>query len=210
MNADADNIVGLYRRHAKAWLQQRGRHLTERKWLDRFVARMPARPSVLDIGCGPGEPIARHLLDSGCAVTGIDAAPEMIEIAKGRFAEATWHVADMRTLDLDATFDGLLAWNSFFHLNHDDQRRMFPIFRRHAAAGAVLMFTSGPSFGEAIGTFEGEPLYHASLDPSEYRQLLDDNGFEIVDHAVEDPECGRHTIWIGRLRNAASASGDLV
>jgi SAM-dependent methyltransferase len=200
MTSDADNIIGLYRRHAAAWLRQRGRHLTERKWLDRFVAQLPSRPKVLDIGCGPGEPIARYLLGTGCAVTGIDAAPEMIDIAKGTFPDATWLVSDMRSLDLNATFDGLLAWNSFFHLSPADQRQMFPIFRRHAASGAALMFTSGLSFGEAIGTFEGEPLYHGSLDAAEYRQLLDSNGFDVLDHVVEDPECGRLTVWIGRLR----------
>ncbi|EJN13858.1 hypothetical protein PMI42_02581, partial [Bradyrhizobium sp. YR681] len=56
MSSDADNIVGLYRRHATAWLHQRGRTLMERKWLDRFVAQLPAKPKVLDIGWGPGEP----------------------------------------------------------------------------------------------------------------------------------------------------------
>lgn len=206
MNSDAEDIVGLYRRHAAAWLRQRGRHLAERKWLDRFIARLPAKPKVLDIGCGPGEPIARYLLERGCAVTGIDAAPEMIEIAKGTFPGATWLVSDMRSLDLNTRFDGLLAWNSFFHLSPDDQRQMFPIFRRLAAADAALMFTSGPSFGEAIGTFEGDPLYHASLDATEYRRLLDSNDFDVVDHLVEDPEYGRHTIWIGRLRNTAHGS----
>ncbi|WP_349539239.1 class I SAM-dependent methyltransferase [Bradyrhizobium sp. AS23.2] len=179
----------------------------ERKWLDRFVAQLPSKPNVLDIGCGPGEPIARYLLERGGAVTGIDAAPEMIEIAKGHFPDATWLVSDMRSLSLNATFDGLLAWNSFFHLSPADQRQMFPIFRRHAVGGAALMFTSGPSFGEAMGTFQGEALYHSSLDGTEYRQLLDSNGFDVVEHEVEDPECGRHTVWIGRLRNTASLPG---
>jgi hypothetical protein len=50
---------------------------------------------------------------------------------------------------------------------------MFPIFRAHAAPRAALMFTSGPAQGEAIGQLEGEPLYHASLDPTEYKQLPD-------------------------------------
>jgi hypothetical protein len=40
-----------------------GRHLMERKWLDRFIALLPAKPTVLDIGCGPGEPIALYLLE---------------------------------------------------------------------------------------------------------------------------------------------------
>jgi hypothetical protein len=62
------------------------------------------------------------------------------------------------------------------------------------------MFTSGPSHGEAIGTLEGEPLYHASLDPAEYRELLDTHGFDVVRHVAEDPECGGHTVWLARLR----------
>ena len=48
------------------------------------------------------------------------------------------------------------------------------------------MFTSGPAYGEAIGEYEGEPLYRASLDSDEYRSLLDDDGFEVVSPVVED------------------------
>jgi hypothetical protein len=91
-----------------------------------------------------------------------------------------------------------LAWDSFFHLTPDDQRRMFPIFAAHAAPGAALMFTSGPSQGEAIGSYRGDPLYHASLDPAEYTSLLNANGFSVVDRAVEDPACGGHTIWLAQ------------
>ena len=75
---------------------------------------------------------------------------------------------------------------------------MFPVFRAHAAPCAMLIFTSGPVYGKAIG-FEGEPLYHASLDSAEYRALLDENGFAVVAHTVEDWTCGRHTIWLAQL-----------
>ncbi len=60
------------------------------------------------------------------------------------------------------------------------------------------MFTSGPAYGEAIGSFAGERLYHASLDPAEYRALLAENGFAVVAHAVEDPGCGGHTVWLAQ------------
>ena len=104
----------------------------------------------------------------------------------------------MRTLSLELQFDGILAWNSFFHLKPDDQRRMFPVFQRHAAPGAILMFTSGTSLGEALGIFQGETLYHASLDPEEYTAQLSEHGFAVLDHIVEDPECGGQTVWIAR------------
>jgi SAM-dependent methyltransferase len=198
MTDPADAIVSLYTRHAAAYDRQRGRKLTEAHWLDRFLSSMPARPSVLDIGCGMGEPIARHLIERSCAVTGVDSSAPLIALCRERFPQQDWQVGDMRELALGRRFDGLIAWDSFFHLAPDDQRRMFPLFRMHAADGAALLFTSGPAHGEAIGSFEGEPLYHGSLDPAEYRNLLDENGFAVVDHVVEDPECGGHTIWLAQ------------
>src|SRR5690606_32764072 len=127
-------------------------------------------------------------------------SPEMIALFRSNLPGAAAGVADMRGLKLGRRFGGLLAWDSFFHLAPDDQRGMFPVFREPAVPGAPLMFTSGPAFGEAIGTLEGEPLYHASLDPGEYRLLLDRNGFDVVDHVPEDPDCGGHTIWLAQQR----------
>ena len=49
------------------------------------------------------------------------------------------------------------------------------------------------------GSPQGEPLYHASLDGAEYRELLRENGFTVVSHAVEDAACGGHTVWLARL-----------
>lgn len=196
MTDSADRVVSLYTRHAAAYDQQRGRKLMEARWLDRFLSLLPATPSVLDIGCGMGEPIARHLIERGCAVTGIDSSAPLIALCRERFPEHDWLAGDMRELALGRRFNGLIAWDSFFHLTPDDQRRMFPLFREHAAEGAALLFTSGPGHGEAIGSFEGEPLYHGSLDPAEYRALLAANGFAVLEHMVEDPDCGGHTIWL--------------
>jgi hypothetical protein len=107
-------------------------------------------------------------------------------------------VADMRQLSLRDCYAGLLAWDSFFHLSPRDQRAMFARFRAHAASKATLMFTSGPAEGEAIGEFNGEPLYHGSLSSDEYRSLLEGAGLRVIDHAVEDPTCGYRTVWLAQ------------
>jgi hypothetical protein len=60
------------------------------------------------------------------------------------------------------------------------------------------MFTSGASFGESIGSYRGEALFHASLSADEYRTLLLDNGFRVIAHIEEDPRCGRHTVWLAQ------------
>jgi len=198
--SEASRIIDLYQRKARDWAESRARgNLFERPWLDRFRALLSPAAPILDLGCGSGEPMARYLIELGHPVVGADSSEAMIEFCRTRFPEQEWIVADMRTLALRRQFSGILAWDSFFHLCPDDQRRMFPVFRAHAGPGASLMFTSGPAHGEAIGSFGGEPLYHASLDPDEYRSLLDRNRFRVVAHVVEDPDCGRHTIWLAQL-----------
>lgn len=172
----------------------------ERGWLDRFTSLLPPNPFVLDLGCGSGVPIGRHLVDRGASLTGVDASPELISIAREHVREADWIVADMRGLQLERRFHGVLAWDSTFHLTPDDQREMFPVFQRHAVCDAALMFTSGPDHGDAIGEWEGEALYHASLSGDEYRSLLGRHGFDVVDHVVEDPDCGFRTVWLARKR----------
>jgi SAM-dependent methyltransferase len=194
----ADTITDLYERHAKVWDTSRGKTLFERSWLDRFTALIPQGGSILDIGCGSGEPLARHFIESGHAVTGIDSSPSLIDMCRTRFPNSDWQVADMRRLSLGRSFDGLIAWDSFFHLPFENQRRMFSLFRAHSEPGTALMFTSGPAHGEAMGVFVGEPLYHSSLSPDEYRALLTEHGFTVVAHKAEDPACGNHTVWLAQ------------
>jgi cyclopropane fatty-acyl-phospholipid synthase-like methyltransferase len=199
MLSDADAITGLYERHAEAWDRARTADLVlEREWMERFAALLPAGGSVLDIGCGSGQPIGGYFIERGFAVVGVDASPTLISKCRTRFAKAEWIVADMRRLSINRVFDGLIAWNSFFHLSHQAQRAMFNVFRNHAAIGAPLLFTTGTEHGEAIGSFEGELLFHASLSSGEYRALLETHGFKVLAHVVEDPSCGNHTIWLAQ------------
>lgn len=189
-------VSDLYERHAGDFDRERGRSLQERAWLDRFLTHVRPAGTVLDVGCGMGEPIARYLYESGYNVVGVDSSPSLIALARARFPAAEWIVADMRGLGLGRRFDGIVAWDSFFHLHREDQRAMFPRFATHARPIAPLMFTSGTSGGESIGTWCGEPLYHASLDPAEYEALLAANGFTVRDYVADDPACGHHTVWL--------------
>lgn len=198
MKGPIEPVSSLYARHAEAWARQRGEKLHEGAWLDRFLNYVPDGGSVLDLGCGPGVPIAQELAARGYRVTGVDAAAPMVELFSTALPSHSAIVADMRSVKLADSFDGVLAWNSFFHLAPDDQRAMFPAFARWARPGAPLMFTAGPAAGEAIGELEGEPLYHASLDPDDYRELLATNGFEALSYQPEDPDCGGLTVWLAR------------
>ena len=196
-------IVDVYQRHGAAWADLRGTTLVEAVWLDQFSAFLPAGGAVLDLGCGAGVPLARELVRRGYAVTGLDVTPTMLALFRRNLPGVEVLAADMRKLALGRRFAGLLAWDSFFHLSPEDQRSMFARFQAHAAPGAALMFTSGDVEGDAIGELEGDPLYHGSLNESEYRALLETHGFDVTAHVARDPTCGYRTVWLARQRDTS-------
>lgn len=203
-----DRIVGLYEDNAAAWAKARsGSGGKEAPWLERFASLLPAGGTVLDIGCGSAEPIARDLIRAGFGLTGVDSSARLIAICQERFPDEEWIVADMRRLDLGRRFDGLVAWHSLFHLAPDDQRALFPRLAAHAAPGAILMFTSGDDEGVRIGEWQGEPLYHASLSPAAYRSLLEASRFSVLDFRPRDPETGDATVWIAQMSPASGLDG---
>ena len=194
----ASNIIEIYKKHGRAWTALRGQHLYEKGWLDQFLALLPQQAEILDLGCGSGKPIADYLIQQGHCIMGVDSSDVMIEMAQQNFPAHIWHLADMRAVQLDRVFQGVLAWDSFFHLTPDDQRQMFHQFSKFSTQGTVLMFSSGPAEGVAIGNMFGEALYHASLSQQEYRDLLAEHGFEVLKMIVEDAECAGHTVWLAR------------
>ena len=193
-------IRAVYEAVAREFDRDRGKTLMERFYLDALLSRLGGQGKILDIGCGSAEPIAKFFIDAGCRVTGIDASSAMIALCRERYPGGDWLEADMRGLDIGPRFDAIIAWDSFFHLTPEDQRAMFPVFARHAAPGALLLFTSGPQAGVSMGEIYGRPLYHASLDRAEYGSLLAAQDFQVLLHQVEDPDCGGHTVWLAQKR----------
>lgn len=197
----AGRIVDLYREGATDWIEMRGRAAgaPEAAWFDRFVAALPPGGRVLDVGCGSGWPHAARLIDRGFRVTGVDSSGALLDHARRTLPTGEWIEADMRALDLgDRRFDGVVAWWSLFHLSPEDQRRVVPILAALIAPGGSLMIATGDRHGEAIGEWRGEPLYHGSLSPEDYRTLLTAAGLVPTDAPLADHEDERGVIWLAK------------
>src|SRR5215472_268326 len=197
MNRIASTVIDHYERHAAEWDHDRQNSpWNDKHWIAQFVAHLCQGADVLDLGCGSGRPVAQFIVEQGLQVTGVDSSATMISLCRCRLPDQIWITADMRTLSLARKFDGILAWDSFFHLDHEDQRRMFAVFAEHASEGAILMFNTGPEHGEAIGSYRGDPLYHASLAAAAYDDLLVRSGFQVIQHSVTEQRAGGRTIWL--------------
>ena len=68
----------------------------------------------LDVGCGSGR-FARLAADRGARVSGLDATPEFVEIARERTPEGDFRVGEMEDLPWeDDSFDLVTGFNSLF------------------------------------------------------------------------------------------------
>jgi ubiquinone/menaquinone biosynthesis C-methylase UbiE len=106
-------------------------------------ACVPAPRRVLDIGCGTGYllgVLAAHAPQAEC-LAGIDAAPEMIEVARGTATDGRLRFvvgAAERLPWPDATFDLVVSTTSFDHWA-DQQRGLAECARVLAPGGCLVL-----------------------------------------------------------------------
>ena len=75
----------------------------------RLLRPASAGQTLLDVGCGTGH-WSSFLAGMGYQVTGVDIAPEMIEVARAKVPECSFQVADAHDLPFDdGTFDAVAA-----------------------------------------------------------------------------------------------------
>jgi len=145
---------------------------------------------VLDVGSGIGGAAFHLARKYGALVTGIDLAPEMVEIARERAREedgpggVTFLLGDILTTPL-GLFDVIWSRDALMHV--PDKPRLFSRLHDLLEPGGRLVITD-----YARGTSEGSPEFRAYVektgyhltDPESYGELLRQAGFVHV--VVED------------------------
>jgi SAM-dependent methyltransferase len=137
---------------------------------------------LLDLACGHGR-IANPLAEQGVRVTGLDATPLFLELARkdaaGRGVEVEYVEGDMRSLPWTERFDRVLCWFTSFGYFSDDENRQ------------VL--------GEAFRALRPEGLFAVELN--NLLRLLQVYAYETVTERGEDRMIDRHRFDIQTQRS---------
>lgn len=168
------------------------RQFVARDWLDRFQFTLPKRAHILDLGCGAGEPIARYFVDHGHQVTGIDNSEKMIALARMRFPRQIWVRADMQRALLDRRYDGILAWDSMFHLAPADQLLMIGKVGNWLDPGGSFLFDSAPAFDDAEGASSN------MLTPDRLRAAFKEANLLEIAFTPDDRNTHGRDVWLVR------------
>jgi cyclopropane fatty-acyl-phospholipid synthase-like methyltransferase len=192
----ADHVVAAYDRIAVAWRDARvagSLLLRERALLERLVLPLPAGARILDVGCGPGEPITAFLVGRGFRVTGLDASERMLELAGRAVPAATFLLGDMRTADPGGPFDALVAWDSVFHIPRAEHRRMIARFRSWLCPrGRLLVSLGGTGYAGFTSQMHGETFFYSGHEPTVALRMITRAGFGIEFWEEDDPSARGH------------------
>jgi cyclopropane fatty-acyl-phospholipid synthase-like methyltransferase len=155
--------------------------------LDSFYAQLkPEQGSLLDLGCGAGEPVARYFIDQGWDVTGVDFSQRMLQLALNYVPEMRTINSDMLDVDFDANqFDAVTATYSLFHIPATAHAELFEKMHRWLCPGGKALFTYATSAYTGSDEFDGykkfmdKELYYSHKTPENLYAVLKQTGFSV-------------------------------
>jgi cyclopropane fatty-acyl-phospholipid synthase-like methyltransferase len=164
------------------------------KYVLEFAEGLKVGSTILDVGCGGGIPIAKHLLEKQFKVTGIDSSEKMIELALKNVLEAEFFKADICTYQINKTYGGIIAWDSLFHIEREKQKEVFVKLYDSLEDNGTMLFTYGGSEWEGEAQMGGASFFYSGYSPITLKETLKEIGFKILKFEVDDPTSHGHVV----------------
>ncbi|OGM45425.1 O-methyltransferase [Aspergillus bombycis] len=198
-----DNITEWYLQWVKSQKSPRERYT------QMLLDKLPEpSPSILELGCGPGVPIMKMLLDHGAQVVANDISAKQIEMAKARCPGAQLIAGNMTALTFEpARFHGVTSFYTLFHLPRVQLKAMLTKIHGWLKPGGVFVLNLATLDEEEIhGEFLGYGMFWSSYGVDENRAMLVEIGFDVLQvevlHAGDgtleegDPDFDAEFMWV--------------
>jgi len=191
-------IAKSYDRIAQDWLSP---HL-DRNGIPQHERALQFRPSVgraIDIGCGCHGRFLRLLGAHGYSAEGLDISARMLELARQRFPDITFHHADVCTWQPDASYDFISAWDSIWHVPLSEAESVLRKLCGMLSPGGVLITTTGGLDGpeEKRDSSMGVPVSYSALGIPRTLQILAESNC-ICRHLEYDQFPEKHLYFIAQ------------
>ena len=181
-----------------------------RPLLAELRRRLPRAGSVLDLGCGSGEPVARSLAAAGHRVTGVDFSTVQLRRARQAVPDGEFVRADAAAVTFEpASFDAVVCCYLLIHLPLAEQP---PLLRRIAAwlrPGSCLAAVTGHTAVTGIEEDwlgSGAPMWWSHPDAATSRAWITQAGLTVErEEFVPEGDAGHVLFWARRpsLRSGA-------
>ena len=184
----------LYSRVAESYDRVFERAILAEGRLTSLVRRYMDDKTVLDLACGNGRWLRRF---APGVYIGLDLNAKMLDEARREFPNHTFIQADMTRLPFaDSSFDGIVSlFGAMGHLPRQGHHEMFDEAYRVLKSSGVAIFTNGNMLspfnlpttvkGSRV-RIEGVRLRVHSFTPKQFREVVSEAGFELLDMSSYD------------------------
>ncbi len=164
---------------------------------ERALAFIKNRGNALDVGCGCTGRFIDLLQCSGFSPEGVDISSEMINLAKTRHPDITFHHQDICEWNLPKQYDFITAWDSIWHVPLNQQASMLTKLMKGLTSKGVLIFSCGgvDEAGDHTDDFMGPEVYYSTLGVTGFMELISSQGC-ICRHFEYDQYPEMHSYFI--------------
>ena len=150
--------------------------------LKYFVSKIPAKPRILDLGCGVGGE-SKRLSDLNASVLGIDVSEKSLEIARKKVPKAEFRYLDILFMKFrPQSFEGILDAGTLFHFNAMEQNKILKDINKILVKAGVFLSYYPEGNKEGIQKIKiGEKIfrrYRRFISMKDWREQVLQAGFK--------------------------------
>lgn len=200
MNRESYDAIAEQWEHHRVQLTTR-----EAQILPMVTQGLAPKSTLLDLGCGTGQPVATFFAEAGFHIVGVDQSPSMLAFAKRRLPAHQWLLGTLEDFPPAEHIAAVVAWDSLFHVPRDRHADIFRRVRGTLPVGGRFALTVGGSEHPAFtDVMFGHTFFYDSFPPTQVVALLEAAGFRLVHQAyLNQPDGARDK---GRLALVVAAA----
>ena len=155
-------------------------------WLTKLLHRLEPSSSVLDLGCGSGDP-ADVAIAKAHTVIGVDVSQTQIDLARHNVPTGSFLHADAGSVEFPAaSFDAVISFYTLEHIPREEHATVLQrIYYWLRPRGFLLISMEAGEYDDVMGTWLGVPMFLSCFDPETMKRLVSEAGFELLETAIE-------------------------
>jgi len=170
------------------------------RWLRKLLNRLEPGSSVLDLGCGSGEP-ADVEISKEHQVTGVDISQTQINLAQQNVPTGHFVNEDAGSAEFPpSSFDAVVSFYTLEHIPREEHKAVLRRIGKWLRVGGLLLISmEAGDYDDIMGEWLGVPMFISCYDPDTMKQMVNEAGFELLETAVETQLEGSNDIpylWV--------------
>ena len=156
------------------------------RWLKKVLSQLEPGSSVLDLGCGSGDPAAIEIAKAH-QVSGVDISQAHIDLARQNVPSGNFQQGDVGSVDFSsASFEAVVSFYTLEHIPRREHQAILERIYQWLRPGGLLLFSiEAADLDDVTGEWLGVPMFFSIFPPETMRAMVKAANFEILETAIE-------------------------